>query len=71
MKCKDCIYYSGIQCQGHGDYFGRCQLYDALIKYTSKVENKSIYDYKVKHYTNSWDDVVYDNTDCSIIELIK
>ena len=24
-KCKGCKYYTGIQCHGHGDYWGECK----------------------------------------------
>ena len=23
-KCENCQYYTGIQCHGHGDYYGLC-----------------------------------------------
>ena len=26
MKCKDCKFYTGIQCHGHGDYWGHCTI---------------------------------------------
>ena len=68
MKCKDCMYYSGKQIHGHGEYFARCQLYDNLKKYASKVDNNSYLIYKIKHYKTSWDDVVNENDDCHIIE---
>lgn len=39
MKCKNCKYYTGVQCHGHGDYWGDCKLIESLY---SRFD-KSIY----------------------------
>ena len=37
LKCKNCPYYSGVQCHGHGEFWGDCKLmypvYDLIYKY--------------------------------------
>ena len=37
LKCKDCIYYTGIQCHGHGDYWGECNLLENTRLMFSKI----------------------------------
>lgn len=38
MKCKECMYYSGVQCHGHGDFWGTCQLLINLFTYMERTK---------------------------------
>lgn len=37
LHCKDCPYFSGIECHGHGEYYGSCGLMTTAIKYLSRL----------------------------------
>ena len=30
-KCENCIFYTGVQCHGHGDFWGTCNLIEKII----------------------------------------
>ena len=40
MKCKDCIYCTGTQCYGHGEYWATCKLIESI--YNQLKGRKSI-----------------------------
>lgn len=61
MKCKNCIYFSGIECHGHGDFWGSCNYLNQLFKYIKKVTN-------CDYISTGLKDIVYDNTDCIILK---
>lgn len=44
-KCKDCSFYSGVKCHGHGDFWGNCnllKLVSSLDSYISTITYKAI-----------------------------
>lgn len=61
MKCSDCVFYSGIQCHGHGDFWGSCGLIDLFVH----SNHLDYHDYDV------WSDVCDDDDDCKFSELLK
>lgn len=61
MKCKECIYYSGVQCHGHGEFWGTCQLLDNLFKYMERTK-------QCDYIKTDFKDILDDNTECIIIK---
>lgn len=44
-KCKDCSFYSGVICHGHGEFWGNCKLLklvSCLDSYISTITYKAI-----------------------------
>ena len=66
MTCKDCLYYSGIQCHGHGEFWGECNIFSHIYNFLE--------DYH-KYYLDSdldpWICVCYDDTICKFYELLR
>ena len=61
MNCKNCIFFSGIECHGHGDFWGECTLLKLFIKC-----NKLTYrDYDARST------VCYEETQCKLSKLLK
>lgn len=58
MECKNCRYFSGIKCHGHGEFWGECRLLNDL-------------NYELKENRIEYLDVCYDDTRCIILEGIK
>lgn len=61
MKCKDCIYYTGVKCHGHGEYWGNCDILESLLRYVKKVTN-------CDYISTGFNDIVYDDTECLILK---
>lgn len=40
MNCKNCVYYTGVKCHGHGDFWGNCNVIDKLLNQLEKVIDK-------------------------------
>lgn len=69
LKCKNCIYYTGITCHGHGDYWGECGLLINMRKLFSKIFNVYEYDIKRKGSNSCWDNILDDNSKCMFFEI--
>lgn len=68
IKCKNCPYYTGLQCHGHGDYWGECTLYQDKAKLLQKLfETKDTY----FHEKDVWALIRYDEDTCKFFELVK
>lgn len=65
-KCKNCIYYSGIQCHGHGDYWGTC--YALMTRYK---DLKNSYDSFIDCDLDVFKCICYDDTICKFYEILK
>lgn len=37
LTCKDCPYYSGTHCHGHGEYYGECLLLKPVYRLIKDV----------------------------------
>ena len=61
MNCKNCIFFSGIECHGHGDFWGECD----LLKFFIKCNKLTYRDYDV------WSTVCYEETQCKLSKLLK
>lgn len=68
LTCKNCVYYTGVQCHGHGDYWGECSLITNTAKMIAKCNNVDEYDLKFK-YLDVCDTICYDDTKCLLFEL--
>lgn len=71
IKCKKCPYYTGIQCHGHGEYWGECALIKAQRKIIAKLIGESPYDIELKKYETSWCEALDDESTCLIFEIRK
>lgn len=61
MKCKECMYYSGVQCHGHGEFWGSCQLLNNLFTYMEKTK-------KCDYVSPGYKNILFDETECIIIK---
>lgn len=64
IMCKDCIYYSGIICHGHGEYWAECNLLNNMRKTLAKMNNAYQYDLERIGAESCWDNVLGDNSTC-------
>ena len=62
LHCKDCPFYSGIQCHGHGEFWGDCQLLHNWYKIVQKVLPKGMY--TGAHMKS----ICLDETECHLIK---
>lgn len=69
IKCKDCVFYSGVQCHGHGDYWAECNLLNDLRKLFSKLFNIYQYDLERKGSSSCWDNVIDENSNCMFFKV--
>lgn len=61
MKCKECVFYSGIKCHGQGEFWGECRLIEDFIKF-----NNIEYDeYDV------WSGIRFDDSKCIFNDILK
>lgn len=44
LKCGNCPFFSGVHCQGHGDYWGECNLINVLKIIFADKFKCSVYD---------------------------
>lgn len=63
MKCKDCPNFSGIQCHGHGDFWGTCHLYNSITKFIVKNNNAWYVTHKNIPY-------LYEDSECYFEKLL-
>lgn len=63
FKCKECMYFTGVQCHGHGEFWGSCKLIDEFIQYFDFTHDKH-------HLSCLYNDIVFDDTECIIIKKI-
>lgn len=61
MKCKECMYYTGVQCHGHGEFWGSCQLLNNLFTYMEKTK-------KCDYVSNTYICMLLDDNECIIIK---
>lgn len=45
--CRECIYNTGIQCHGHGDYWAECSLYKKLRDQYKNCFNRKYDEYNI------------------------
>lgn len=69
IKCKECPYYSGIQCHGHGEYWAQCNLLIEQSKIFKKLFCKEILETIVPKNSDCWGYVVKENQECKIFEI--
>ena len=62
MKCKRCVYFTGVQCHGHGEFWGDCLLLHFAIK---EIVQKSGCDY----VSTNMNSVCFDDTECLIAKF--
>lgn len=70
-KCKNCIFYTGVQCHGHGDFWGTCNLIEKIIsEYEEEIDK---YNDKQKNLENKilyYHSICYDETNCMFEKFI-
>lgn len=71
LKCKDCPYYTGIKCHGHGEFWATCSYIDSLRKILSNINKVYEYDLKLKRYDSVWFESLNDESTCLILEISK
>lgn len=64
IKCKQCIYFSGVHTVGHGECYGSCNLLGQLMKYI-ECYNEVLY---VKYSDKVKNTYLYDDSNCILIE---
>lgn len=64
--CKNCLYYTGVRCHGHGEYWGECQLLCQLYNELEKT-----FDNWLDSDLDCWKLVCYDDTICKFYEILK
>lgn len=64
--CKNCIHYSGIECHGHGDFWGTCYLLMNCYK-----DLKSTYDSIIDCDLDCFNCICYDDSICKFYEILK
>ena len=69
INCKDCIFYSGIQCHGHGEFWGECNLYEQVRSILAKLNNVYRYDVVRKNELSVWDNALSDKSTCLFFEI--
>ena len=52
IKCKECIYYTGVQCHGHGEYWGSCKVASQIYKMLEIITDKHLTTDKLPEYLN-------------------
>lgn len=57
LRCKDCKFYSGSQCHGHGEFWGSCRFLDDLEHFLDLVPNENCYKF-----------ICFDDTICHFIK---
>ena len=67
IKCKECPYYTGIQCHGHGDYWGECTLYEDKHKVLKAIFEKE--DGLYVDHKDVWSLTRNDNSTCAFFEI--
>lgn len=61
IHCLDCPFYSGVQCHGHGEYWGHC----SKIEEAYKILEMRIDD---DHYiTSGMRDICFDDSECKFL----
>lgn len=60
-KCKDCPFYSGVECHGHGDFWGECSLAWSVLK------KFKAFDVDV----DIWTSICYDDTECKFSKFLR
>lgn len=48
ITCGNCPYFTGVQCHGHGEFWGECSLLEFLIRYFKLQYKGTFYDIQVK-----------------------
>ena len=69
IKCKNCPYYSGIQCHGHGEYWASCTLIESLRNTLAAITKTYKYDIKLKKYETVWVEALDENSTCILMEI--
>lgn len=70
IKCKNCVYYTGMECQEHGEYFGECNAIKILKKIIALNNNISKYNIKLKGKNIIDDiDIRTDENTCLLFEI--
>lgn len=64
--CKNCYHYSGIECHGHGYYWGTCYVLKNMYKYL-----KETYDSIIDCDLDSFKANCYDDTICKFYKILK
>lgn len=71
IKCCNCPYYTGIQCHGHGDFWGTCTILHDKRKVMKILFEK--HDGDNASYLcdkgGAFSDVRYDDSTCKFFEL--
>lgn len=52
IKCKECIYYSGVHCKGHGEYYGSCKITSQIYKMLEIAMDMDLSTDKLPEYLN-------------------
>lgn len=70
IKCKDCPYYTGSKCHGHGEYYGECLLFKVLKPAFSNLVSKEEYYYLVPKGGDLWSTAIFnEGQECMFFEL--
>lgn len=64
--CKNCKYYTGVECHGHGDFWGSCKL---LLKIYNQLEKT--YDDWLDCDLDITKAICYDDTICIFYLFLK
>lgn len=71
ILCKDCPFYSGVQCHGHGDYWAECNFLLANAKSFKRIFNLDVLETIVPKGKDCWAFVVDENSECKVFDIVR
>lgn len=60
LKCGQCPFYTGLECHGHGDFWGECDLLNQFHKYIKNCLPKDVFS------GASMSTICFDDTNCHL-----
>lgn len=69
LNCKNCPFYSGVQCHGHGEYWSSCNAVNQLRLILSKSFDVSKYDIRLKGLSSTWSECLNDDSICILFYI--
>lgn len=69
IKCGKCPYFTGIQCHGHGEFWGDCNAINMIRKMIATSNNINQYDIKLKNTKGRFDEILYEDSDYILFKI--
>lgn len=71
IKCKNCPYYTGVECHGHGEFYGICTIFQDKIKVMEMLFQKLDGDNALflSYKGGAFSDVCNDDSSCKFFVL--